>query len=305
MPSIAESANLPITAAYIGHYFCAAKQSGPRLLRRGGGERGGGRRERGREGTRGEGSPSAEMPRCTLAVKGGQKNPASSDPGFYLSRDLAPEESGSDRRADRSPGWTTIPILSLAIFWARLSIDPGDGGAIAIKPRVVFQCRPGHRIVIFAHPQEAAEGNDRISYFATYFVDHDALHSSNLAVIGTVNSGASTLSLPMSENGLSAIINSGRHSLVSLDGMNSRQNVENACWFRGNEMALPDILAKAAHQRAGIEQTMQHRNVEYDVEEDRPGPWRWIIYPKTEPTITSAMPKTARGKRPSRLASAK
>ena len=69
----------------------------------------------------------------------------------------------------------------------------------------------------------------------------------------------------MSENGLSAIINSGRHSLVSLDGMNSRQNVENACWFRGNEMALPDILAKAAHQRAGIEQTMQHRNVEYDV----------------------------------------
>jgi hypothetical protein len=27
---------------------------------------------------------------------------------------------------------------------------------------------------------------------------------------------------------------------------------------------------------------MKHRNVEYGVEEDVPGLWRWIIYPKTE-----------------------
>jgi hypothetical protein len=27
---------------------------------------------------------------------------------------------------------------------------------------------------------------------------------------------------------------------------------------------------------------MKHRDVEYGVEEDRPGVWRWIIYPKIE-----------------------
>ena len=27
---------------------------------------------------------------------------------------------------------------------------------------------------------------------------------------------------------------------------------------------------------------MKHRSVDYGVEEDRPGLWRWIIYPKIE-----------------------
>ena len=27
---------------------------------------------------------------------------------------------------------------------------------------------------------------------------------------------------------------------------------------------------------------MKHRNIDYGVEEDQPGLWRWIIYPKIE-----------------------
>jgi hypothetical protein len=27
---------------------------------------------------------------------------------------------------------------------------------------------------------------------------------------------------------------------------------------------------------------VKHRNIDYGVEEDRPGLWRWIIYPKIE-----------------------
>jgi hypothetical protein len=27
---------------------------------------------------------------------------------------------------------------------------------------------------------------------------------------------------------------------------------------------------------------LKHRDIEYGVEEDRPGLWRWIIYPKIE-----------------------
>jgi hypothetical protein len=48
---------------------------------------------------------------------------------------------------------------------------------------------------------------------------------------------------------------------------------------------------------------MKHRDVDYGVEEDVPGQWRWIIYPKIEHGQRSPAPPTSIvGKPQSRLA---
>src|SRR4051812_5787914 len=68
-----------------------------------------------------------------------------------------------------------VPALRLAVFGRFLQLLFGEVHAVAVETRVVFEGRPGKRVVILAHPEKAAERRDRIGDLAADLVEHDAL----------------------------------------------------------------------------------------------------------------------------------
>jgi len=61
------------------------------------------------------------------------------------------------------------------------------------KANVVLQVCPWQRVIILANAQETAERDDSVSHLAVDFVEHNALHASDLLVVGVIQGSSFNL----------------------------------------------------------------------------------------------------------------
>jgi hypothetical protein len=81
-----------------------------------------------------------------------------------------------------------------------LAVDPTSDAEFALMQNLSFEVysprktcdtpTPGYRIIVFAHSQKTAKRHNCVRHLAAYLVDHHSLHGSDVAIIGTVNSGS-------------------------------------------------------------------------------------------------------------------
>src|SRR3978361_2105625 len=80
-----------------------------------------------------------------------------------------------------------IPAFVAAELGGSLELLLADIDLVTAERRVVGQQGPWQRIVVLAHPQEAAEAHDRIRDLAADLVDHNALYLAHPVAVGPVD----------------------------------------------------------------------------------------------------------------------
>ena len=86
-----------------------------------------------------------------------------------------------------------IPVRISAVLGRTLEAGFSNPSNVAAEAGIIFQGIPRDRVVIFTHPEEATETNNRVSDLAAHLVDHQPLNRTNLISIGAVNGGAVNL----------------------------------------------------------------------------------------------------------------
>src|SRR5436190_23388144 len=68
-----------------------------------------------------------------------------------------------------------------------------------------------HGVIVFPHPEKPAKRHNGVGHLAADLVDHDALHTADLIVIGSVDGRAVDLVAADQGDGFPSVINCGWH----------------------------------------------------------------------------------------------
>ena len=94
------------------------------------------------------------------------------------------------------------PVVLVPILRRPIEHVLSDTGPITPEVGVIFQARPGHRVVVLSHSEKATEAHHGVCHLPRYLINHKPLNFSDLFVVETINVGAFYLIAPNERAGL-------------------------------------------------------------------------------------------------------